>query len=193
VRTKTTLSRSHRKRSYWGESDAALLISWLNDPSPPKNDDVEKLLQLYAKCTIVNEIVGKTFPHQFRTYANKLVKKSRFGNAPVVSLEGFQLKVHWRYAGNMAPKQALALAKLFLLLDRGLLSRVRKCARRDCDCWLYARSEKHTFHSDPCRVKTYHATEAAKERHRLQMQRSRAAAKERDRKNLEVAKRRRKS
>ena len=136
--------------SYWGEFDAEPLIEWLNSKAKLANDPIEKLLTLNRQLPI------ESTEQEVRSYLAGLVRRSRLAVAPVlIGARPDRWRIDWRLVGKMHPSQGLALVKLLHLADRGLIGRVRKCARNQCGKWFFARFQHQRFHSERCQQETF--------------------------------------
>jgi hypothetical protein len=136
--------------SYWGEFDAEPLVGWLNSESRPTTDPVEKLLMLNRQLPI------ETTEQEVSACLGGIVRRYKLAVAPV--LQGAapdRWRIDWRLVGSMHPSQGLALVKLLHLADRGLIGRVRKCARNQCGKWFFARFQHQRFHSERCQQETF--------------------------------------
>jgi hypothetical protein len=172
-----TKARNHvHARSYWGEFDAVPLMEWLNSKLRPASDPVERLLKFDQQLPI------ETTAQQLSSYLAKLVRKSKLAVAPVlVSAAPGRWQVDWRLVGHMHPSQGLALVKLLHLADRGLIDRVRKCAKKSCGRWFYAKFRHQRFHSERCQQETFKGDPNWKKQRAEYMKRLRAEQKLRER------------
>jgi hypothetical protein len=170
------IKRSHFTRSYWGEFDAKPLIDWLNNAKArPKGDPVEKLLRLNAGLPF------PTTPREIAEYVGALVRATKLAVAPVLAEAARdRWRVEWRLVGKMVPAQGLAVVKLLHLADRGLLGRVRRCDRRECSRWFYARFRHQRFCSSVCQVRTFREDPEWKARRAEDMRRLRALVREKE-------------
>jgi hypothetical protein len=172
-------------REYWGELDAAPLCEWLNAKNRPASDPVEKLLRLSGeRDTPLRAVVRET-----RDGVSALVRKYKIAVAPVVGdVRDGEWEVHWRLVGKMPPKQGLAFIKLLHLADKGLLARVRQCARKECARWYFARFEHQGFCSSRCQQLNAKSAESWKAKRREYMRQLRATKKQREKKWLAISK-----
>jgi hypothetical protein len=139
-----------RNYSYWGELDSTPLIEWLNSKARQASDPVEKLLALNRQLPI------DSTEQEVNSYLAGVVRRSKLAVAPVlVGAQRDRWRIDWRLVGNMSPSQGLALIKLLHLADRGLIGRVRKCARNQCGKWFFAKFQHQRFHSTPCQQETF--------------------------------------
>jgi hypothetical protein len=150
TRNKAQSHVHERNYSYWGEFDAKPLIDWLNSKEILPNDPVEKLLTLNRQLPI------ESTEQEVRTYLAGLVRRSKLAVAPVLlHARPDRWQIDWKLVGNMDHSQGLALVKLLHLADRGLIGRVKKCARSHCGKWFFARFQHQRFHSERCQQETF--------------------------------------
>jgi hypothetical protein len=162
------LSHVHA-RSYWGEMDASPLIAWLNSKRRPAGDPVEKLIEMNGSLLI------DVTPEDIRSYLERLVRVTKLAVAPAVAgIDPGRWEVDWRMVGSMDPDQGLALVKLLHLADKGLIDRIRKCRKKSCSRWFYAKFEHQRFHSERCQQETFKADLSWKKKRREYMKRLRA-------------------
>lgn len=183
---KTTIkAHSHvHGRSYFGELDATLVVDWLNSKRKLPNDPVEELLQFNEQLPI------QTTEHEIETYLARLVRRSKFGVAPVlVSVAPGMWRIDWKLVGTLDPEQGLALTKLLHLADKGLIGRIRKCAKGACGRWFYAKFEHQRFHAKRCQQETFKTSPEWKKQRAEYMKRLRQEKKLRERKWLRGSKR----
>lgn len=152
IKTRTK-ARSHvhdRNYSYFGEFDSRPLIEWLNSPKRPAGDEVEQLLSMNAQLPIhVTE-------HEVVAYLGRVVRRSKVAVAPVLAgASPDRWQIEWRLVGHLPPSQGLAVIKLLHLAERGLVGRVRKCARSQCTKWFFARFQHQRFHTERCQQETF--------------------------------------
>jgi hypothetical protein len=171
-------------KSYFGEEDAELVIAWLNSRRRLPNDPLEKLLEFNQRLPI------QATEHQVSTYLADLVRRAKFAVAPaLVDAAPDKWRIDWKLVGNMDPTQGLALVKLLHLADKGLIGRVRKCGKRTCGRWFYARFETQRFHSERCQQENFKRSPEWREQRREYMKRLRQEKKLREQKCLREAKR----
>lgn len=162
-------SHVHATRTYFGEFDAEPLVDWLNDPRRPKGDPVGRLLNLSRKLPEPLPDASLKIP----TIVARLVRDTKLAVAPVlgeVAAQGWS--VNWRLVGSMLPKQSLAFMKLLQLGQQGVLNRVRRCARKECGRFFYARFEHNRFcktQKPRCQQRAAHSTEEWKLKRREYM------------------------
>jgi hypothetical protein len=181
--TKKAPSHVHAK-SYFGEQDAELVIAWLNSRRRPPNDPLAKLVEFNQQLPI------QATEHQLRAYLADHVRRAKFAVAPVlVDAAPDRWRIDWRLVGNMNPEQGLALVKLLHLADKGLIGRVRKCGKKTCGRWFYARFETQRFHTERCQQETFKTSPEWREQRREYMKRLRQEKKLRERKWLRESKR----
>ena len=148
-----TMSRrsSHvHARKYFGELDASLVVSWLNSKRRPPNDPVEKLIDFNRQLPI------QVKEHQVETYLADIVRKTGFAVAPVlVSAKPNRWRMKWNPVGTMDSEQYLALWKLLHLAEKGLIGKLKECAKKSCGRWFYARFKHQRFDSEKCQQETF--------------------------------------
>jgi hypothetical protein len=164
---KKPLSHLHA-RSYFGDTDAAPVITWLNSNARPGGDRVEKLLELNGQRDVLHA------EQRIGSYLARLVRATKLAVAPVlISVTPTRWQIDWRLVGRMGPAQGLAVIKLLHLADKGLLAQIRKCARRECHVWFFARFRHQLFCSAKCQQQTFRADPAWKKKHAEDMRRLR--------------------
>jgi hypothetical protein len=174
-------------RSYFGEFDAGPVTEWLNSKARAAGDPVEELIELNAWLPF------RATELDIRSCLAKHVSRSKLAVAPVlVGASPNRWQVDWRLVEKvrLRPLQALALIKLLHLGDKGLLSRVRKCGKRECGEWFYARFEHQRFHSKRCQQEAFRSDPEWKKHRAEYMKQLRQDKKLRERKWLRAAKRR---
>jgi len=181
-------THSHlHNRSYFGEFAAGPLVDWLNSDTRrkkfPKGDAIERGLELNAGIPI------QSTQHDVESYIARLVAKSKFAVAPTVeSVSPSQWTVKWTPVGKLDFRQGMALIKLLQLADDGLLDRVRKCAKKECGRWFYAKFIHQRFHDLICQQQTFR-DDPDYRRHRADSQkRAKHDAKQRQKRQLEAVK-----
>ena len=178
-------AQSHvHARSYFGEMDASVVVDWLNSKRKLPEDPIEKLLELNLQLPI------QATEHQIDAFLGKLVRRAKFAVAPVLASAAPDMwRIDWKLVGRMDSEQGLALVKLLHLADRGLIGRVRKCAKEACGRWYYAKFEHQRFHSQRCQQETFKTSPAWKKQRAEYMKRLRQEKKVRERKWLRGSKR----
>ena len=111
-------------------------------------------------------------------------------NVPKVVTDWTRVVVHWDAIGRrMFRKQAMALSAALDLWSQGLLERVKECRRAKCGTWLYSRVAHKEFCSTQCQRHHLRATPEWRKGRAQYMKRLRHAKRERDKRNLELSKR----
>ena len=150
------------KRRYFGEATGKALAAFLNDRtrkraqtettwenpdqvvSQPGADDqvLLRLISLGQRCHASPDPYAR---NSLKDDANFLLLDLKF-NPVIVAVKGVWT-VQWEpYNSSEGP------VRLWLeLVDLGLHSRLRRCARRKCRRWYYARFDHTSFHSIKCR------------------------------------------
>lgn len=166
------------QRKYFGESEAADVIEWLNNPQRPKDDAVEALIK--ASREFAAGVNGFAAQKKIRAVLDKSGLKLRPYWSPVLIVRGIRRSRAWRTpagrsqrlpkrildrsrwnvdwdpeARRMPRAQSLALYRSLELGRRGLLGNVRECARKGCGQWFYARFGHHSYHSTECQQATF--------------------------------------
>jgi hypothetical protein len=166
-------------RSYFGEMDAAVVVDWLNSRRKLPNDPIQKLLELNQQLPI------QASEHQIDVYLAALVRRAKLAVAPVLAgAVPDHWRIDWKLVGKMDPEQGLALIRLLHLADKGLIGRVRKCAKNTCAKWFYAKFEHQRFHSQRCQQETFKTSPEWKKQRAEYMKRLRQEKKLRERKWL---------
>ena len=153
-----------RKRRYFGEATGKALAAFLNDrtrkrqtettwsnadqvvnrPGADSDQVLLRLIELGQRCH------ASPNPHvreSLKRDANILLLDLKF-NPVIVSIHG-AWTVHWEAWKYDSPAAAV---KLWLeLVGIGVVSRLRRCARKKCRRWYYARFDHTSFHSIKCR------------------------------------------
>jgi hypothetical protein len=146
------------------------LIDWLNAKGRPGNDPVEKLLEWNARMQ--SEVPWPV--DETKAYLARLVRRTKFAVAPVlVGLRPNRWQVDWRLVGRMAAAEGLALIKLLQLAEQGLLGRVRKCAKKECGRWFFARFQHQRFDKAKCQQETFRSDPEWKQKRAEHMRRLR--------------------
>jgi hypothetical protein len=173
-------AHSHmHERSYFGEFDAEPLLEWLNHKARPARDPVQTLLGLNGELPL------KATEQELRSYLADIVRRSELAVAPVlVSARPDKWSVEWRLVGKMPPLLGLAFVKVLHLADRGLIGRVRKCGKKECGEWFYARFEHQRFHSARCQQGAFRSDPDWKKQRAEYMKRLRQDKKMREQKWL---------
>jgi hypothetical protein len=172
------------ERSYFGESDASVVVEWLNSKRKLPGDPIEKLLEFNSQLPI------QATEQQVETYLARLVRRSKLAVAPVlISAAPDVWRIDWRLVGRMDPEQGLALVKLLHLADKGLIGRMRKCAKKDCPKWFYAKFEHQRFHETQCQQETFKTSPEWRKQRAEYMKRLRQEKKLQERKWLRGTKR----
>ncbi len=181
----STKAHSHvHARSYFGELDSAVVLDWLNSRRRPQNDPIEKLLEFNQQLPI------EATKHQVSRYLAGLVSRVKFAVAPVLAHAApDHWRIDWKLVGKMDPEQGLALTRLLHMADQGLIGRVRKCAKKACGKWFYARFEHQRFHASKCQQETFKTSPEWKKQRAEYMKRLRQQKKLRQRRQLELSKR----
>jgi hypothetical protein len=171
-------ARSHvHAKSYFGELDAAVVVNWLNSKRKLAGDPIEKLVELNQQLPI------QATEHQIETFLGRLVRRAKVAVAPVLkSAAPDYWQIEWKPVGRMDPEQGLALIRLLHMADKGLIGRVRKCAKEACGKWFYAKFEHQRFHSERCQQETFKTSPAWKKQRAEYMKRLRQEKKLRERK-----------
>ncbi len=178
--------RSHlHTRSYFGEFTAGPLVDWLNSDARrkkfPKGDAIERALELNAGVPF------QSTQHNVESYIGRLVAKSKFAVAPVIeSVSPCQWTVKWSPVGRLDAMQGLALIKLLQLASDGLLDRVRKCARKGCGLWFYAKFNHMRFDNLACQQQTFRQDPDYKLKRADDQKRARHEAAQRQKRQLEA-------
>jgi hypothetical protein len=188
-RANKTSAKAHchvHAKSYYGEMDASVVIDWLNSTAKKSlgdGDPVASLVEMNQQLPL------EVTDHEVRTYLASIVRKSKLAVAPVLGVVApDRWEVDWRLVGKMPPMLGLAIVKLLHLADKGLIGRVRKCAKEPCGKWFYAKFEHQRFHSMRCQQETFKTSPEWKRQRREYMKRLRQEKKLRERRQLELAK-----
>ncbi len=176
-------ARSHvHERDYFGDRTAEPVIDWLNSKRRPEPDVVADLLELNGQLPLSFQ--------ELLDYFAEIVRRSKFATAPVLlGVRPNHWKIDWRLVGNMDAEQGLAFGKLIHLAEQGLLGRIRKCAKKECGRWFYARFEHQKFHAQKCQVEAFRSDPQWKEQRREYMKQLRQEKKLREQKWLRSPKR----
>jgi hypothetical protein len=152
------MTREHvHGRSYWGEADGRIVAQWLNRPTRPAGDAVERLISLDAQLP---RMTAKLEPveREIQRVFGDLVRRSRLALAPTLKhVEPGRWELGWGLVGNMSPPQALAFVALGRVAEKGLLRRIRQCRNERCGRWFFARFGHVRFCSARCRERTFQA------------------------------------
>ena len=185
-----TMENAHshlHNRSYFGEFTAGPLVDWLNSDVRrrkfPKGDAIERALGMIAGVPI------QSTQHDVESYIGRLVAKSKFAIAPVIeAVSPSQWTVKWSPVGRLDSRQGLALIKLLQLASDGLLDRIRRCARKDCGLWFYAKFNHMRFDNLACQQQTFRQDPDYKRKRADDQKRARHDAKLRQKRQLEAIK-----
>jgi len=161
-----------RKRTYFGEFDAAPLLNWLNDPKRPV-DVVEKLIRLHAQL-----LAGRLdADRKIRKFVAGVVMTRKIAVAPVLkTITVKRWECDWRMVGKLIPRQGLAFIRALHLADRGLLGRVRECGRKECSRWFYAKFPHQRFCSLHCQQRAFRDDPDWRRKHSEDVKRARHEA-----------------
>jgi hypothetical protein len=171
-------------RSYFGEFDGNVVVDWLNSKRRPQGDPIEKLIELNVGRPF------KSIEEDVDTYLRRLIRRSKFALAPLIkSAVPGHWEIAWNSVGDMDHDQSLALVKLLHLANEGLIGRVRRCARKECGTWFYAKFDHMRFHSKTCQESTFKSSPEWREARRSYMRRERHNQKQRMKRQLELSKR----
>jgi hypothetical protein len=169
---------ARKQRTFTGEELGFSLVDYLERKDRPPDDPVEGLIGLFE---------FPTNPHAIREFSEEAVRKRkhlRLQTARVleVTTEGtVAVKEVPIYAHDAPLQQPEAEVlrywnKCYALIGRGLLDRVRRCAKGDCRKWFYARFRHAVFHDEECRLAVESANPEYKERRREHMRKIREQA-----------------
>jgi hypothetical protein len=190
-------ARSHvHERTYLGEETARPLIEYLNS-LPPGGDAVEGLLE---RIVFIDEDPGTKVERLQDVLC--LVQGAYRGALPTLTFRPVlslsfdptagrkRFTFHWEPVNEADARQAEAFLAIFELASQGLISRVRKCARPECNRWFWAKFEHQRFDLKSCQEQTYHLAPEWKAKRALYMRKARLREKEREQKFQQLHKRR---
>jgi hypothetical protein len=187
----------HSHRNYSGESFALDVVEWLNEPSRPDSDAVERLMLAYrayssgrddysAAKTIRSILRGlKLVPcwePMFKMKGESALRKaSRTPTRMYRVLDRNRSVVQWLPdARGMARGQSLAMFRVTQLHAQGQLDGVRKCENPSCGRWFYSHKRGHRFDSQKCSQEVWRAQPGRRLQRAKYMRDKRRKAKERE-------------
>ncbi len=200
-------SHVHAGRTYYGEDTAQPLLEWLNAPEK-KSDQVEKMLLAFK------DLESRTREFDAVRTIRSILRKSElrlkpFWRQPMVTsrtessvrpgvylrkLDRSRSVIEWDpVSSRMNVLEAGAMHKLLTLASQGLANRVRKCARRECGTWFYARFAHQECCSIRCQQSRVRSTDEWKKKRSEYMRRHRHDEKMRAQKEFEKIKSKRKA
>ncbi len=166
-----------RVHTFRGEDLAGPILSWLRRQRP-KNDRVEKLvrLELDRARFFPGISAGEDPSLEIITLVNSTMRLWNFGLVHTATATLFDWTVTWKSkpSKKASPSEMLAFLNCCLLKQRGLLDRIRQCARAGCGEWFFAKFDHQDFHSEECRKANLSADETRKEKRREYMREHRA-------------------
>jgi len=177
-RTKAkTLKR--RLRTFTGEDLGTPLIAYLERTDRPTDDSVEKLVELMGRLRS-----GEDTRDEMVDLINQTVKnRPELWMMPVASRtpEGMVTVTDGPVSSGPVPRMIATLLvewnRALVLLKRGLLDRIRRCAKADCGKLFWARFSHSEYHADACRLAVEAANPEYKKNRREYMRRQRKAQK----------------
>jgi len=174
-------------RSYWGEETAAVLLDWLNRPNRPRNDPVQRLVDMQIKTDPSNPDPR----WKMVAFVNRTVRQWNLHLVPVASVAPDGWTADWRHnpTRNAHPLQLLAFVKALHLAEQRVFGRVRKCARPGCSKYYFARFVHQDFCSGKCQRLDLRSTQEWRAKRAEYMRRLRHDAKQRVIRGLESTKR----
>ena len=172
-----SLARKLRRsaRTFTGEDLAGPVIIWLKDKDCAPDDPVRQLLERSRRPWEVQDTI------EF-IKAKELEWDFHYCREVTLTSEGPKLTL--KHVTNLPitpenSKRLLAWNDAVLLWSRGLLDRIRRCAREGCGELFFARFSHSQFHQDACRLATEVANPEYKKSRREYMRAQRETEKRR--------------
>ena len=168
---KNKLGRS--ARTFTGEDLAGRVIAWLQDKDCPPDDPVRELREHADRPWDMHG--AKDF-----IMATERKWAFHFYRSVEIAPEGPKLKLQHVTNQPITPensKRLLAWNDAVLLWSRGLLDRIRVCAREGCGKLFFARFSHSEYHEDACRLAVEVANPEYKQSRREYMRKQRQQAK----------------
>jgi hypothetical protein len=178
---------SESYRHYAGEKPGRALARWLNEPAAHADFVTELLADAQLVCywmdkyeslkELIKAWKQKKLPVSFWTAHGRLNEKlATFTHAPHIDLHdlGTGERLSWMLVTDARPTESLSLPLrcVLQLIDRGAVSRVRRCIYSDCQRWYFARRSDQEFCSSSCRWKAFSESELFKQKRREYMRKN---------------------
>ena len=138
-----------RKRRFVGEVEAEVVVDYLNQRRRDLDDPIIELIEHVHQFEVgqlweAEEIVRRI---------NDAIRDLRIGIAESHSFEGSAFSFKQVPTGDIKDAaQTLAWTRAIDLHKLGLLGRIRRCAKVDCQKWFFAILPNQQFHTEECRL-----------------------------------------
>lgn|SRR6267154_2730148 len=164
-----------RKNAYLGQAEAAELTTWLNGDRAEYRKETKKRARIGRLIKDMNKsaqlFIDGRRDHKLVAHIDKELSRYKLWveTKQVVPTQSgtktFAEPTWWfgwhSNAGNLV---AMAIMMIVRLGDRGLLGRVRICAR--CKRWFYANYNHRRFCQEECRIRDYQTSAEFRARRR---------------------------
>lgn len=141
VKTKKT-----KKREYFGERIAMPLLAWLHASDTPEAER-RRVVKLFELGEAYQDSQDRHEREVLKERVNGILDGLKY--SPMVSNDRGSWHIHWEAETKGSAADAVWL--WLELVARGLLSRLRRCARAKCPRWYFKRFDHTTFCSVKCR------------------------------------------
>jgi hypothetical protein len=175
---KLKIAMARKQRTFTGQDLGSLIIGYLERKDRPPDDPVEHLVELSQPSLLTPHVIADFFNETPRHKPELALETRRLAYVTeegTVAVKEQAVNV----GGPVSPviaRQKLAWNQCAVLLSRGLLDRVRRCAKEDCRKLFYARFRHAVFHDEECRLAVESANPEYKERRREHMRKIREQA-----------------
>jgi hypothetical protein len=176
MRSKHVHDRKLKPRRYFGEAEAAVLLSWLNSENPSDKRrharaKVERGMELIRSLYEMAENSARREPSKEflrrQQELNEWLLEFEFVNG-LYSEKSSGLTWKLNNSADLTERdyvsgEADAVVRVVELAKMGVLGKIRKC---ECGRYFFARFSKQRFHEDGCRERFWEASPIRKEQKR---------------------------